>query len=217
MKLSVMKFAAPVVALISLFAVAARADVTINFDAGQLYDQDHTPLPNSSLVLLIADTGNNGFSPLTSGALMNDSFLANSDDLILAMSSVTDFGAFQGVSDSFTGSFHDGWNAGDPLALIWFADGNGSLLSGGEHYGFFHSATGEDDSNPWTTPADGTFVWTLTFLTSSAGGSVHADSLGDANLTVTAVPEPATYAAGLAVFVLGFAALRRHRRPAAFA
>lgn len=212
MKLSPMQLLARLVVLASLFATAVRAGVTIDFGGGQLYDQNHVPLSSGSLVLLVADTGNNGFSPLTAGTLTVDSLLANSDDLILAMSSVTDLGSFQGVSDSFSGVFHKDWTAGNALALIWFADVSGGVLYGDEHYGLFTSAIGEDGSDPWITPANGTFLHTLTFITTSAGGSVHADSAGDASLTVAAIPEPATSAACAGLLALALVAWRRRAR-----
>lgn len=212
MNLSPMLLLARFLVLASLLATAVRAGVTIDFGGGQLYDQNHVPLSNGSLVLLVADTGNNGFSPLTAGTLSADSFLAHSDDLILAMSSVTNLGEFQGVSDSFNGVFHNNWTAGNALALIWFADVSGGILYGNEHYGLFTSAIGEDGSDPWITPADGTFLRTVLFLTTSAGGSVHADSAGDASFTVAAIPEPATSAACAGLLALALVAWRRRAR-----
>lgn len=210
-----MKFTVRFLLLLTALVLVARAEVTINFGAGQLYDQNHDPLPTGSLVLLVTDTTHNGFAQLSSGTLTAGSFLDGSDDLILALAAVDDFGTFQGVSDAFQGSLHDGWGAGDPLAVIWFSGVtiSDAVLHGGEYYGTFTSATGEDGSDPWTTPADGTTAWTLTFLTASADGTVHADALGDASLTVAAVPEPATYAALAGLLALGLAGWRRRAHP----
>src|SRR5216117_3273340 len=72
------------IALIVLSCVCARATVTFNISATELRTAGGASLMSlNGLVLLVADTSNNGFSGLQAGApLTVNSFLAG-DDLIL--------------------------------------------------------------------------------------------------------------------------------------
>jgi len=190
----------------------ARCAVTIDFTGGALFTNLGAPLPTGSLVLLVADTANNGYGTVVPGSLNNGAFLNGADDMILARATVTDLGGFQGVLDNFAGSLLGNWGTGDPLLLYWFSSvtGASTSLSGGERYGFYTSATGQDGSDPWVTPADGTPAINLSFATITAGGTSNADTAGYAT-SLVAIPEPSTFAAIAGVVMLGFAAFRRRK------
>ena len=188
-------------------------------------------LPLTGLVLLAADTGNNGFGPVTvtsigsgtgnvfsSGLTLNG---AAGDDLILWRSDLSGGFNLAGLllaAPSLTrGTYGDvTWGTGAPLALLWFPnltiDSTNTVA--GTPYGLVSggSALGQ----PWVTPGD-VSAYQLYFITTNDTNTTGLDgtslpSLLVASHTVSAIPEPATTAALVGLGVLGFAMHRRRRR-----
>lgn len=205
----------------------SKAAVTFNMSAATLFNSDgSTPVPTSGLMLLVADTsgtsgaGSNGFSSVAAGASLSlNSYLNGTDDLILAKWAL-------GASSNTAGLFSDaisnlnlgsnGWDAGDPLALLWFPTLTtaSATASAGSTYGiYFNSAAAGaaslDGGDQWITPASGTKALNL-FTTASGFGGTHSNAATTASLTVSGVPEPSR--ALFAALGLGLISLRRRRR-----
>lgn len=89
--------------------------------------------------------------------------------------------------------------ANDFLIIRWYpslttADTTPGATTYGQ-YGYANDVT-------WVAGGDGTTT-SYSFLTQSSGGGTSANSLGYASNTITAVPEPSSYAALVALFSLG--------------
>jgi len=129
-------------------------------------------MSQNGLVLLVADTGNDGFSGLQAGApLTVNSFLAG-DDLILFKGNLLggDLGYFIGSASSIPLSGNLG--AGDAVKLYWFPTltVSSSTTTEGDPYGSYRSTTGLDGSAPWVVPSDGATVDLNFFTTGNTYG-----------------------------------------------
>lgn len=190
---------------------------TILFDlaADILKDSAGNPMVPSGLVILVADTNQNGFATLAEGSsLALNGFLNGGDDRILGRYDLT-----KNLTPGYLGenpeiTYGAGFDVGDPLALLWFPTLTiaSNSVAGGTEFGFF-SGPALDGSNAWVTPAEATSGHKLFFYTSDAtnfGAGSHAASLGNASLTVAAIPEPSRALLGM----IGLTALglRRRRR-----
>lgn len=189
--------------------------VTINYNASRLYNNSGVALPAGSLVLLVADTAQNGFGTLQADRSLSLGSFLNGDDQILGRSSILSgpigltFGAAEEIpleADAYTSL-----STGDHLALIWFSllTPSSSSLSVGDTYGIYSSATLDDGGYTWAIPSSGLTI-ELAFKTIAAGGT-HPETEAYANLTVTAVPEPATCAALAGLGMLGLTFWRRRK------
>ena len=103
-------------------------------------------------------------------------------------------GAILSLNNSFTGL-----SAGDKLYTWVF---NTADAASATEWGVFSSS-----NTLWDVPAD---LGTATLSTSTVD-NVVIGGISGANFTLTAVPEPSTYAMLSGLCVLGFAALRRRR------
>lgn len=201
----------------------ARATVTLDFQAEVLRTSlatGATPILQSSLILILADTTQNGFGTLQAGSSIGiNQLVAGTDDRIVGIFNATlwgENGVFQNPAFSPDLSSVTGWTAGDPLALVWLPTLNisSTSLTGGDSYGVFAPASpfsGSSGSDNWITPTDGnpgTFLF-FTDTASTLGTGVFPSSSGQANLVVSAVPEPSR--ALLLLFGLGVCVLRRRR------
>ncbi len=179
-----------------------------------LYNSDGTtPEGVGMLVQLVVSSTDNVFTAPNSGSYTGGS----SDDFVLA-SFIINSGAGT-VAQPLIITFSGNIGAGDQILLRWFPTITGptppSLTQAGappagSPYGQFRTDIIENFSNAtWVLPADGSTI-DLNFLTTSGGGT-QPDSAGRANLLVSAIPEPSTYAL-LACGIAGIAYLGRKTR-----
>jgi len=209
------KFTTLVFCSFCLLNSAEAGTILFDLQADILKDSLGNPMPTTGLVLLVADTNQNGFATLAEGSslALNDS-LNNGDDRVLARFDLSTNGTAGYLGEGPSITYGTGWDIGDPLALLWFPSLTtaSTSVAGGTNFGFFSGAA-LDGSNAWITPADATSGHKLYFFTSDAtifGAGSHAASLGNASLTVDAIPEPSR----ALLSMIGFVALglRRRRR-----
>jgi hypothetical protein len=196
--------------LLGAACLARAQQVTVQFNAGRLYDSSMNPLGDGALVLLLADTQQLGFGTLTSGNINIGDFLPGGLQVIAR--GVIDSGLYgpatasgtTGAISLSTAPFVN-LTTGDPIAIVWFPalTNSSSSYVTGQSYGLF--------ADPgWVVPTAGATV-TYDFFTIAAGGS-YAETLARAN--AAAIPEPAAYAALLASAALGMTAWRRRNQRA---
>jgi hypothetical protein len=150
--------------------------------------------------VLLFDTSGAGFNSaglnlIDANATLSSSATYGSGFEVAAVSAAADFfGIATIVEYGFSyslGTISDG----DSFGILTFAGGSSATAVGGTSYSIFTDSS-------WTSPADGaavTFGSDLNTLSSAAGASG----------TVTAVPEPSTYATLAGLLALGFVMLRR--------
>ena len=172
--------------MLELLEQRSLLSVTLNFTAASFSKADGTtPLPLGSTFALIADRDRDGFGDLTQATT---SFLADADDLVMAIGATDDIGGDvpgsiqQAIQLNLAGTL----DTGDPLLLVWYdLPFNSSLPSqgpgNGVRFGTYRNAVEVDGSIAWVLPSDGATV-DLIFLTASNGGS-NPDSAGTATFT----------------------------------
>lgn len=171
----------------------------------------------STLVLLVADTGGDGWQ-LTPGDISLNIDGLSGDDRIIARTdlSVDGPGVLSGLTDPVsTGGI---WQPGQSLALFWIPTLtiSSNTINVGTFYGSYE--TGDTDIGPgedWITPSVDSFAYELFFYTSDGltlgpGSNPHPASDGNASKEVQAVPEPSTGIL-LTVSVLALFGFRRRR------
>lgn len=198
-------------------ASSALADVTINFNIDSLRDSTGSEVSVTSLGLIVADTGANGFSNLSVGNISTNS-LIGADDLIVGRFDYSSFGTGGAAQVAITNTFSKGWSPNNQLAVIWLPSLTltRTSLSGGESYGMVTLSS-------WLTPGDsGSNATAYQILSTTQIGffSSNANTLSISNLqsraslNVSAIPEPTTFAALFGAAALGLAAFRRRRTAA---
>ena len=187
------------------FTISMPAAITINFGAADLRTAGGSaPVPDNSLVYVVASTTDTTFNPPTSSGFVSG------DDIIIASGPATSGTWGFSLGASYSGD----WNAGDRLQLYWFPSSTSISTppNTGDSYGSYRTDTIPTlPEIPWISPVDGG-TYSLNFLTISAGGSI-GNPAGYADFTVAAVPEPSTYGMVFGFFSLaGAIALKRIRK-----
>jgi hypothetical protein len=214
MKIMQSKTLSGLVALwLTLFAGSVFAqNVTFSLVADQLKTSTGVALPTNRLLLLVADTGNNGFGFLSHGNTLNLGDIFAGDDRVIWRDNLL-ANATPGLYFSSTPSLalNGTWGAGDSIAVLWFETQTlaSTSVSAGDRYGLFTTLTPQDGSEVWTTPGSG--LRQLVFRTQDVGG-FYPNSTGNANLVVLPVPEPSTTVLfGGSVLLMAFLLRRRLR------
>jgi len=180
--------------------------VTMDFTVGVLTDQQGVVMPDGGLIQIIASSDAIFDSPTP------DSFVGGNDILVFSGAFDSSTTGLPGATFLFVSSVPLSQYpiAQSNLMIRWFP----TLTSNATAPGFatFYGQYGVADDAAWVAPAAGGAL-SYFLLTVSAGGSL-AEAVGQANLA-TAIPEPSTYAALLALAALGFVAYRRRAAVAA--
>ncbi len=186
------------IALLMAFSISYQhAAVTINILGGQFSDQNGNAVPLGSLLVLVASTLDQTFSPIQPNAF------ASGDDIVIAQFATNNPSSLSGAVSYAINNFNlfGNLSPGDPLALYWYPtlDINASAPGFGTPYGMFTDPLGSLLDDPFVVPPDG---GTITF---SIVSQIHQGSLSNnlflANLTT--IPEPSTYA----LIILGLGGL----------
>ena len=207
-----------------LLAVSpAKATISFLIEADLLRTSSGSAAPTSSLFLLVSSTTNAAFGSITDGSSTAIGSLLNGDDRILFRGNLSSYGnGIMTVNPTLdlNNPLLSGWTTGDPLALLWFPTltTSSSTITAGTSYGLYTNTLAVDGSGAWTTPSDPTTNHKLLFYTKGGSGSdlspgataSNPANVGNASLTVDAVPEPSRSMLGLIGF--GMLALRRRRR-----
>ncbi len=201
------------------FSSTVQATITIEVDLGILRTATGAPLPDGSMLQLIA-------SPVTTanpdgifGAPTTNSFVSGNDILVQSFAMNDKFATGE-AGGTISITLNTGTNpivVGDALLLRWFSGtvSTASSPTAGSTYGQYRSDTAESNETglTWFVPnADGkifTFPTGLDFQTVTAGGS-NLDIIGNALLPLAPAPEPSTYALiGCAIIGISLATRRR--------
>jgi len=188
---------------LAMSLVCAQAQTEFDYQSATgVNDSSGSPVGNGELVLLIAnESGSASFNTLTAGAIGQGLFLDGSYQILSTTNTNTDFGtpgAFaNSVTLNYTGTYQN-LSAGDQLAVVWFTNVSASspTLSANESYGLFTL-----NNSTWQTPDNSGGPAEIS-LTVPDGENASLE-------TLSAVPEPGTYALIAGAAALLFAAWRR--------
>jgi hypothetical protein len=204
-----------------------QAETGFAITAANLYESDGVTLaPQSTLALLVVDSGNDGLGTISAGdSLIVGSTIGGADNVIVGRFDCSAPGQ-DGVLQAYSIVSYGGLVvAGKDLALLWFPTLTlaNTTAVGGAPYGVHEDPTGiqaaidsgsnqDNASVPWVLPTDQGAVWDLNFYTASSAAYGLAygypDSAGIANAVV--VPEPSTLALAI-LGLLGVVCITRHR------
>jgi hypothetical protein len=145
------------------FAPAAFGDVTLSVTGGILRRNPTTPLPDGSLVVLLASTQNDSFGDLT---MATNTFTVEADDIVLGMWAVDSLsfgvpgfsGATIGIPTGASMGANPNLTIGDDLLLVFYDVIKTPMMTGpGEGVGFGTFRTDAVISFSdigWNMPAD---------------------------------------------------------------
>lgn len=218
-----MKFATLLTATIMVVSSSLFGATTITFDLeADSLRTSAGALAGDGVVMLVADTSGLGnFGAVQAGASFTaGSFLdAASKELVLYSNTISATTGTAGAFAAFTSSITPGSGiysalaSGNPLALLWFPTltAANTTASAGNSYGIYTGNGNADGSSAWVTPSSTSSGYKLYMFTQSAqlATGTNANSIGNATLTVGAVPEPSR--AIFAALGLGMILLRRRR------
>lgn len=208
-----------------LTTLSAFAEWQITFAAGQFYFSDGTPIQKELNFAVIVDMNKKGFADLefNVGDFFERGKYINSDNdyMTLATGTLSDadgegyYLAYSNSTWNFKNEDFGFANNEEAAIVVWYTEGDSQsyTLAAGDFYtiGAPSLAGGElSEADPWVIPSNdsGKYQWYL--LGEGIEGKVP-DSLLTLSQTVSAVPEPSTYAAIFGAVALGFAAYRRRK------
>jgi hypothetical protein len=187
-------------------SVTHASTISMDFTVGILSDSLGNPLPDNALVQIIASPDTSFSQPTTT------SFLdSGSNDILLG--SISFDSSTSGVNGAAIISL-SGIDlatypvANDYLIIRWFPSlTTSSPTPGTTTYGEF----GYANDVTWVAGNAGSSN-SYFFKTTSYESGPYSDSLGEASNTVSAVPEPSSYATVIGLFSLGLMLLQMRRR-----
>jgi PKD repeat protein len=169
------------------YITVLRAPSTITIDAGYLYDRFGTLMPVSGVVVLVADTGNNGFVDPQPDFPLNLGATWGTDDRIVGIWDPNGCGCGDGslFSQTIVG-YTNGVAPGQKLQLYWFPSLTlASNTVGATYYGKYTDTNSPplDGSDPWQMPTSDSSAY-LIFWTMAYGGS-NPEAAGQATFLAT--------------------------------
>lgn len=187
-------FLAPALCIVAAGFPSATA---FNFDMRFELAGTDTQIPNAT-ALLVAATGGSSFAPL----LSNTQFLQNATSFGVG----DQFGgSYQVVANSFqrddgpgeaflffdeqTFTLSGAWEAGDPLAIVWFPSGTSNVGDPYSFYRFFSLTPPSADANFVTPTIQPIASWDILADISSSSPPID-DGTTTFETGVIAVPEP---------------------------
>jgi PKD repeat protein/endonuclease/exonuclease/phosphatase family metal-dependent hydrolase len=164
---------------------------TIAVEAANLQDASGNLAPTSTVVVLLADKGSNGFVDLQSNFSLNLGAIWGMDDQVVGLWDLRDSESCSGTNGALCAqtvvAYTNGIAPGQQLQLYWFPSLTvASNTLGITSYGKYTDTNSPplDGSAPWQMPTGGTNVQ-VNFLTAFWGGS-NPDAAGWATLLTTA-------------------------------
>ena len=184
---------------VNLIVVLQPSTVTV--DVGMLYDRFGTAnadlIPVSSVAVLVADTGNNGFVDPQPGFPLSLGAMWGADDKIVGLWDLSYCGCGDGVLyDQTVVGYTNGIAPGQQLQLYWFPSLTlASNTVGVTYYGKYTDTNSPplDLSDVWEMPVGGTNI-NLRFWTGSFGGS-NPETAGQATLSTAGTAPLASFTA----------------------
>lgn len=154
--------------LTGLLATTAQSKVSFDLQIDAITEADGTTaISDSGLLVLVVDTGENGFDLPTVGSLVSgddevvtywdlDDYSFTSTDIRLVTEGGVNYGA--------------NWTADDSLALFWFPTlSSANMIPAADTvYGVFADAASLASGDAWSMPADGTLKHSLKLFTAAA-------------------------------------------------
>lgn len=197
------------------------ATISISLQADLLQDNLGNAIPTTGLYMLVGSTTDLSFGSIQGGSstAIGSTLSPGGDDFILFKGNLTAAGT-PGVLDASIGGLNfasiPGWNAGDPLALVWFPTLTqaSATIPFGTPFGIYtrNTPAAGDGSAAWITPADGVSNHPLAFFTQNgetlSTGPTAANGPTAGRSSMNAVPEPST----LGMAALGLIGLMSRRR-----
>jgi len=207
--------------LLATMAFPARADFSINLDAGELTSPVTQPMQADNLsgslngsLLLILDLG----SSQSLSNNVNPGNYVSGTNFVLAAGGFNTNGGTNETLTSFYVSSTPAASVGDVIALRWFPQitlsqyNSGSLPLAGQSFGSYTPnpvGSTPDGGDQWLVPTSGLIDLSMYTVNSDGGGS-QAALAGYAGSQIETIPEPSTYTLlGMGLFLLFF-----HRRRA---
>ncbi|MDI1250700.1 MAG: PEP-CTERM sorting domain-containing protein [Lacunisphaera sp.] len=209
------------ITLLSGLATLAQATVTLDFNVGFLTNADGTTLiANGKLIQIVAAPTTGDFMAPTPTTFTSGSEILLWSGAFNSATASLGAGAMTIAPSAFAIATLP---AGYALKLQWFPTLDSTALTPGNStpYGLYIGQFSPDATTitnigtdiAWNSPADTNTVSYNLFTISTGLGGI-ANSVGVANLTTAAIPEPSTYAAIFGALALGFVAYRRRQQAA---
>lgn len=170
-------------------SLAVNLPSVITLAAADLQDRFGTLMPASSVAVLVADTGNNGFADLQSDFSLSLGATWSTDDKVAGLWDLSACGTDGCLVDQTVVVSTNGIAPGQQLQLYWFPSLTlAATTLGNTYYGRYTDTNSPplNGSGVWQTPASGSSVG-LYFFTALQNGSNPQTAGRATNVTIAAL------------------------------